>query len=88
MFGGSRTGSRISDQPALLNADLTGAERETLQTRVENLHSTRKTDSDYLPPPKIGKLEDFDSALITPPQGLETSYVPVVTRQELANSSM
>lgn len=79
---------RFADQPALLNADLTDAERETLQTRVEKLHSTWKKDRDYLPPPKIGQLAAIDSALIlTPPQGLETGYVPIVTRQELANSA-
>ncbi len=79
---------RFADQPALLNTDLTGAERETLQTRVETLHSTWKKDRDYLPPPKIGELAAIDSALIlTPPQGLETGYVPIVTRQELANSA-
>ncbi|TWT60711.1 hypothetical protein [Rubinisphaera italica] len=77
---------RFADQPALLNADLTDTERVTLQTRVEKLHSTWKADRDYLPPPKIGKLAAIDSALIvTPPQGLEIGYVPIVTRQELAN---
>ncbi|MBV08257.1 MAG: hypothetical protein CMN21_03465 [Rubinisphaera sp.] len=77
---------RFADQPALLNADLTDTERATLQTRVEKLHSTWKADRDYLPPPKIGQLAAIDSALIvTPPQGLEIGYVPIVTRQELAN---
>ncbi len=77
---------RFADQPALLNADLTDTERVTLQARVEKLHSTWKADRDYLPPPKIGQLAAIDSALIvTPPQGLDIGYVPIVTRQELAN---
>jgi hypothetical protein len=74
---------RFADQPALLNADLTDKERESLQARVEKLHRSWKKDRDYLAPPAIGKLADIDPALIvTPPQGLEAGYVPIVTRQE------
>ena len=73
---------RFADQPALLNADLTDEERETLQKRVEKLHRNWKKDRDYLPPPTVGKLADLDPALIvTPPQGLEVGYVPIATRQ-------
>jgi len=35
---------RFADQPALLNADLTAEERETLQTRAEELHRNWKKD--------------------------------------------
>jgi len=74
---------RFADQPALLNADLTDAEREELQTRVEELHRHWGIDRDYLPPPAIGEPAALDPALIvTPPQGLEVGYVPIVTRQE------
>ena len=73
---------RFADQPALLNADLTDAERENLQKRVEKLHQHWKKDRDYLPPPTVGKLADLDPALIVnPPKGLEIGYVPIVTRQ-------
>jgi hypothetical protein len=73
---------RFADQPALLNADLTDAERQTLQKRVEMLHKRWTKDRQYLPPPTIGKLAELDPAVIvTPPQGLEAGYVPVVTRQ-------
>ena len=76
---------RFADQPAMLNADLTDGERETLQKRVEKIHAKWTIDGEYLPPPQIGTLADIDSALIvTPPKGLETGYVPIVTRQELA----
>ncbi|MFX0203817.1 MAG: hypothetical protein ACFFCW_47570, partial [Candidatus Hodarchaeota archaeon] len=72
-----------ADQPALLHADLTDKERESLQARVEKLHRSWKKDRDYLSPPKIGKLADIDPALIvTPPPGLEAGYVPIATRQE------
>ncbi|MHC4558485.1 MAG: hypothetical protein ACYS80_14405, partial [Planctomycetota bacterium] len=73
---------RFADQPALLNADLTDKERQTLQSRVEKLHRNWKKDRDYLEPPRIGKLADIDPALIvTPPPGLEVGYVPIATRQ-------
>lgn len=73
---------RFADQPALLNADLTDAEREALQKRVEMLHRKWTRDRDYLPPPTVGRLADLDPAvLVTPPKGLEAGYVPIVTRQ-------
>lgn len=73
---------RFADQPALLNADMTTAEREAVQTRVEMLHKVWTKDREYLPPPTIGTLADLDPAVIvTPPEGLEIGYVPVVTRQ-------
>jgi hypothetical protein len=73
---------RFADQPALLNADLTPAEREAMQARVEKLHRHWKKDREYLPPPALGQLADLDPALIvTPPPGLEAGYVPIVTRQ-------
>ena len=73
---------RFADQPAVLNADLTDAERESLQKRVEMLHRQWTKDRDYLPPPTVGKLADLDPAvLVTPPKGLEVGYVPIVTRQ-------
>ena len=73
---------RFADQPALMNADMTDAEREALQKRAEMLHRHWKTDRDYLPPPTVGKLADLDPAvLVTPPKGLEVGYVPIVTRQ-------
>jgi hypothetical protein len=73
---------RFADQPALLNADLTDAEREALQARVERLHRQWRRDGEYLPPPAHGSLADLDPAVIvTPPPGLEVGHVPIVTRQ-------
>jgi hypothetical protein len=78
---------RFADQPALLNADLTAAEREEIQKRVELLHRNWKTDRNYLPPPTQGSLADLDPALlVTPPAGLEVGYVPIVTRQAAAGN--
>lgn len=74
---------RFADQPALLNADLTDAERELLQKRAELLHRHWTKDRQYLPPPPVGTLAELDPAvLVTPPKGLEVGYVPIVTRQE------
>ncbi len=73
---------RFADQPALLNADLTAAEREALQKRVELLHKNWTKGREYLPPPTVGTLADLDPAvLVTPPKGFEIGYVPIVTRQ-------
>ena len=73
---------RFADQPAMLNADLTDQERESVQARVEKIHRSWKKDRDYLLPPALGKLADIDPALlVTPPPGLEAGYVPIATRQ-------
>ncbi|HSU69751.1 MAG TPA: hypothetical protein VLJ39_22900 [Tepidisphaeraceae bacterium] len=73
---------RFADQPAILHAGLTDAERESLQKKVEQLHRSWTKDRNYLPPPTVGSLADLDPALIvTPPKGLEVGYVPIATRQ-------
>jgi hypothetical protein len=80
---------RFADQPALLHAGLTQAERERLQQRVEMIHRSWKMDHEFLAPPRVGKLADIDPALIVrPPKGLEIGYVPVATRQELLKNSV
>ncbi len=74
---------RFADQPAMLNADLTDAEREAIQKRVEKIHKEWTPDRDYLAPPKTGgALAKIDPALlVTPPKGFEIGYVPIVTWQ-------
>ncbi len=74
---------RFADQPALLNAGLSAAERELLQARVVMLHRAWTRARDYLAPPTTGALAELDPALlVTPPAGLEAGYVPIATRQE------
>ncbi|MFM8891792.1 MAG: hypothetical protein ACKOTB_09275, partial [Planctomycetia bacterium] len=76
---------RFADQPALQNADMTDAEREDIQRRVELLHRHWTKERTYLAPPAKGGLADIDPALVvTPPPGLEIGYIPIVTRQEPA----
>ncbi|MEZ5963015.1 MAG: hypothetical protein R3F56_04125 [Planctomycetota bacterium] len=73
---------RFADQPALQHADLSADERERLQRRVEKLHRRWTKEHDYLPPPQRGRLAALDPALlVTPPEGFEVGYVPIVTRQ-------
>lgn len=74
---------RFADQPAMLNADLTPAEREEVQRRVELIHRAWTKERTYLPPPTTGELASIDPALIvTPPKGLEIGHVPIAIRQE------
>lgn len=76
---------RFADQPALLNAGLSIAERERMQTLVERLHRAWTKEREYLAPPTVGTLAELDPAqLVHPPKGLEIGYVPIATRQELA----
>jgi hypothetical protein len=80
---------RFADQPAMLNADLTPAEREVVQKRVELLHRAWTKDRNYLAPPDAGALAHLDPALIlTPPRGMEAGYVPIATRQELVGAAI
>ena len=75
---------RFADQPALLNADLTPAERERLQARVVKLHKAWSRTKNYLTPPTVGKLANLDPAqIVKPPKGFEFGYVPIATRQEM-----
>ncbi len=75
---------RFADQPALLNSDLSKAERELMQVKVEKLHRAWPINRDYLAPPKLGKLADLDPAqIVKPPKGLEVGYVPIATRQSI-----
>ena len=74
---------RFCDQPALLHADLSLAERERMQKKVELLHRSWTKERAYLPTATTGKLASLDaSVLVTPPKGFEVGYVPIVTRQE------
>ena len=73
---------RFADQPALLNADLTDAEREEMQEKVEKMHRRWNREDEYLAPPASGDLASIDPALImTPPERFEIGYVPIATRQ-------
>ena len=61
--------------------------KSRLQSFIEKLHQNWSIDTDYMAPPTNGSLATLDPALlVTPPNGLEVGYVPIVTRQEVANN--
>ncbi len=75
---------RFADQPAMVMAGLTPAEREEAQRRVELMHRAWTRDRQYIPPPTTGSLASIDPALlVTPPKGLEVGHVPIALRQEM-----
>ncbi|MBM3855269.1 MAG: hypothetical protein FJ399_19295, partial [Verrucomicrobia bacterium] len=74
---------RFVDQPSFQQYQWSEAKKARLQAFVEKLHAHWPTDRDYMAPPTRGKLVALDPGLmVTPPQGLEVGYVPIVTRQE------
>ncbi|MEO6812229.1 MAG: hypothetical protein ABI353_24235 [Isosphaeraceae bacterium] len=73
---------RFVDQPSFQQYPWTEAKKARLQALVETLHKTWPIDRDYMAPPTQGDLVNLDPALfVTPPEGLEAGYVPIVTRQ-------
>jgi hypothetical protein len=73
---------RFIDQPSFQQYAWSEEKKAKLQAFVEKLHASWPIDRDYMAPPTRGKLAAFDPALlVTPPRGLETGYVPIVTRQ-------
>jgi hypothetical protein len=79
---------RFVDQPALQNLNLTPKQKERLQSRIELLHKNWSIGFNYIArPPRVISLVSVDPNLIvTPPEGLEAGYVPIVTKQELAQT--
>ena len=74
---------RFIDQPSFQQYHWSAEKRAALQTLVEKVHANWPIDRDYMAPPTTGQLVALDGALIvTPPPGLETGYVPIVTGQK------
>ncbi|MDX1637886.1 MAG: hypothetical protein R3281_07960 [Balneolaceae bacterium] len=74
---------KFIDQPAFQQFDWSQSKKENLQAFIENIHSEWTSDKEYMAPPVTGDLISIDEELIvTPPQGMEAGYVPIVTRQE------
>ncbi len=73
---------RFVDQPSFQQYDWSAEKKAKLQALVEKLHASWPLDRDYMAPPTRGTLVRLDPALlVTPPKGLETGYVPIVTHQ-------
>lgn len=76
---------RFVDQPSFGQYDWSPGKKAALQALVEEIHRQWPIDRDYMPPPTTGGLLALDPALlVTPPQGLEVGFVPIVIRQERA----
>lgn len=76
---------RFVDQPVFAQCGFSEAERDALQALVERMHRAWPIDGEYLAPPGKGTLASFDANLfVTPPEGMEVGFVPIVVRQELA----
>jgi len=74
---------RFVDQPSFQQYKWSDEKKAKLQSFVEKIHANWPIDRDYMTPPSSGSLATLDPALIvTPPEGLEVGYVPIVTRQE------
>ncbi len=73
---------RFVDQPSFQQYGWSEQRKAKLQALVEKIHATWPIDRDYMAPPSHGALVTLDPALlVTPPEGLEVGYVPIVTRQ-------
>lgn len=76
---------RFIDQPSFQQYPWSGEKKAKLQALVEKIHAAWPIDRDYMPPLRHGELVALDSALlVTPPEGLERGYVPIVTGQRHA----
>lgn len=74
---------RFVDQPSFQQYNWSEAKKANLQGLVEKVHEQWPINRDYMAPPTRGKLVSLDPALlVTPPNGLEVGYVPIVIRQE------
>ncbi|MHC4437316.1 MAG: hypothetical protein ACYS3S_08150 [Planctomycetota bacterium] len=74
---------RFVDQPSFQQYNWSGEKKAKLQSFVEKIHAKWPIDRDYMAPPGSGTLARLDPALlVSPPEGLEVGYVPIVTHQE------
>jgi hypothetical protein len=79
---------RFIDQPSLQQYKNVWSEsmKSDLQSIIEKIQKSWSIDKEYMPAPRDSKpLVAIDKGLlVTPPQGLEIGYVPIVTSQEIA----
>ncbi len=73
---------RFVDQPSLQQHQYSDEKKLQLQALVEQIHKHWTLDRDYMPPPSYGKKVSLDPALlVTPPEGKQVGYVPIVIGQ-------
>jgi hypothetical protein len=77
---------KFIDQPVFQQFDWSEEKKNKLQNIVEKIHKEWPIDRDYIAPPTTGDLVKMDDALIvSPPEGFEIGYVPIVTRQDIGS---
>ena len=79
---------KFNEQPAILNSQMSDAERALIQTKVELLHGNWSPDAQYFPDPEQ-PLASLDPALILAlPRGLASGYVPITVNQQLSSEPL
>ena len=89
-----RDGSQVTyrwykfvDQPSLQRFEMNAAEKAGIQGAIEKMQSQWNNFS-MMKNPTVGSLVSFDEGLmVTPPNGLEIGYVPIVVKQKAAAKS-
>lgn len=78
---------RFIDQPVFGQFNWTEEKKAALQSLVEKIHTAWPIDRDYIPAPTSGQLVSIDDNLIvTPPEGMEVGFVPIVVKQISKNT--
>jgi hypothetical protein len=73
---------RFIDQPVFRQFNWSEDKKSALQSFIEKIHSEWPIDKDYIPEPTFGTLVSLDkNLLVTPPEGMEVGYVPIVVKQ-------
>jgi hypothetical protein len=74
---------RFIDQPAFQQYNYDSLQKSELQGLVQAIHKNWTPNETYMAEPTAGTLVEFDHALlVTPPNGMQVGYVPIVVRQE------
>jgi hypothetical protein len=89
-----RDGSQVTyrwykfvDQPSLQRFEMNAAEKAGIQGAIEKMQSQWNNFA-MMKNPTVGSLVSFDEGLmVTPPNGLEVGYVPIVVKQKAAATS-
>jgi len=74
---------RFVDQPSLQQFNWSEERKERLQSLVEKIHAAWSIDNNYMEPQEVAELVSLDpSLMVTPTEGFELGYVPIVIAQK------
>ncbi len=75
-------------QPSIAILNLSDTQQRALQKKVEQLHRSWATHTNFIAPPSAGELVNIDPGLLVkPPDNLKIGYVPIVISQTLTNKT-